>query len=154
MRQHRWQWVAPERTLEMAGRAASLTLAISLAANCWLVAVSRSDGWFEWAISSASGVAAAGMLSRIFFPISRISEEATWLACGVWVANLAEIVSTPEVSTAGTFRNGGFYLAFILGSGFLYFIERYARYVRETLAANQQTIEHVSVAAEISEEPS
>jgi hypothetical protein len=117
----------PNRTVELAGRAASLVLAIALAANVLLVAVARDKDWFVWTITVASALAAVGMLHRVFAPANRLSTEAAWLGTGVWVANLVEIATDEFVRTASQIRLGGFYFAFALGCALMYLVERLAK---------------------------
>jgi hypothetical protein len=127
----RWAWMDPVRSLELSGRAASVVLAFACLANVLLYAVAVPHGWFQLTISIASGLAYLGMMTRIIWPISRVSEEATWLCAGVWIANLCEI-SAADIRIESKLRQAGFYLAFALGSIFLYLVERIARQTDNT----------------------
>jgi hypothetical protein len=139
----RWAWMDPVRSLELSGRAASVVLGTACLANVLLYAVANPHGWFQATISIASALAYLGMMTRIIWPISRVSEEATWLCAGVWIANLCE-VSSADIRIESKLRQAGFYLAFALGSIFLYLVERISRQtdVRPVTAAMEAAEEH------------
>lgn len=118
-----FQWLRPDRALELAGRCASLVLGIACASNVLLHWVAHNDDWFEVTISVVAAIAAIGMLVRVVVPVSRFSEYATWLAAGMWAASILE-VATADIGVYGKWRNAGFYLAFLIGSASLYLVER------------------------------
>ena len=126
-----WAWVAPDRTLEFAGRCASVFLAIACAANVMLWWVAFNPGWFQAVISVGSALAAIGMVTRVRWPVSRISEEATWLAAMVWVAQAFEVSLADFVRPASKIRLGGIFSALALACFFVFIVERIALYNRE-----------------------
>ena len=114
----------------LALHAAGVALTVALTANIVLAAVTRADDTFANVVAVASGVAAAGLVvSRLLLP--RLAEEAAWLACGVWIANLVEVITADAVSNWSKLRQGGFYLAFALVAVSVYAQLRYAREAAE-----------------------
>lgn len=123
-----WVWERPREGAEFIGRLMAIVLLVACATNTLLVWASHDDDLFTWIISIAAAISAAGIITRVVWRVSVISEYAVWLACGMWVANFVEIV-TSDVSQSGKFRNGGFYLAFALLSVGVYYVERVMRKV-------------------------
>lgn len=101
-------------------------LALACACNVLLWWIAFDRGWFQAAISVASGLAALGMATRVYWPVSRISEEATWLAAMVWVAQAAEITLADGVRTGSKIRYGGIFSSLALAAFSVFVVERIA----------------------------
>ena len=130
----------PDRSMELAGRAAALTITIALTVNTLLVAVSPQNSFFEYCIVVTSAISAAGLLLHMMMPSHRAGLIAALVSAGVWAASFLEgaVVHPEGVALALVVRQCGFYLAFFVGSVSLYYVEKL--HLRRLAASRQQDV--------------
>jgi hypothetical protein len=89
-----------------------VALIVALLANITLYRIAGSDDLFALIVSVASGVSAVALAAGWRWP--RVGIEGAWLAIGVWVASLTELVTDATPRWETQVRVGGFFLAFLL----------------------------------------
>ncbi len=134
MREHRWYLPLPKLRLTIRNAEKVLCVVLGLAAfgNIFLAMITFDVRPLQWIISVASAIACGFLLLRAFdkTSVSVFQIYVSLLSTFVWVTQIVEVTTRPEISNWARTRGGFIALSLAMLSAFLYFMQRIVRETR------------------------
>ena len=134
MKQHGWWLPLPKLrlTLRNVEKVMCAVLAVAAFGNIFIVKSTFDVNYLQWALGLLSLFVCYNLVRRVFdkTAVSVFEIYVSLFSTGLWVAQIVEVTTRPDVSNWVKTRGGFIALSLALLSAFLYYMQRIVRETR------------------------